>query len=68
MNDIVERWNLAPDLNISRVLTGLWQIADMEREGRKLDPEATASWFRELPRRTAAELSAVTTRPLRQIL
>ncbi len=42
MNDIVKRWNLAPDLSISRVLTGLWQIADMEREGRKLDPVATA--------------------------
>ncbi len=42
MNDIVERWNITPDLSISRVLTGLWQIADMEREGRELDPEATA--------------------------
>ena len=42
MKDIVERWNVAPDLSISRVLTGLWQIADMEREGRKLDLTATA--------------------------
>ena len=42
MNDIVERWNITPDLSISRVLTGLWQIADMEREGRELDPAATA--------------------------
>jgi aryl-alcohol dehydrogenase-like predicted oxidoreductase/enamine deaminase RidA (YjgF/YER057c/UK114 family) len=42
MTDIVERWNLAPDLSISRVLTGLWQIADMEREGRELDLAATA--------------------------
>ena len=42
MKDLVERWNLAPDLNISRVLTGLWQIADMERGGRKLHLEATA--------------------------
>ncbi len=42
MKDIVERWNLTPDLSISRVLTGLWQIADMEREGRELDPAATA--------------------------
>jgi aryl-alcohol dehydrogenase-like predicted oxidoreductase/enamine deaminase RidA (YjgF/YER057c/UK114 family) len=42
MTDIVERWNLTPDLSISRVLTGLWQIADMEREGRKLDLAATA--------------------------
>jgi aryl-alcohol dehydrogenase-like predicted oxidoreductase/enamine deaminase RidA (YjgF/YER057c/UK114 family) len=42
MNDVVERWDLAPDLSISRVLTGLWQIADMERDGRKLDLSATA--------------------------
>ena len=42
MKDIVERWNLAPDLSISRVLTGLWQIADMERDDRELDLTATA--------------------------
>ena len=43
MKNIVERWNLTPDLSISRVLTGLlWQIADMEREGRELDPATTA--------------------------
>ncbi len=29
---------LAPGLNISRVLTGLWQIADLERDGKELDP------------------------------
>ena len=38
----VDRFALAPDLSISRVLTGLWQIADMERDGRTLEPEATA--------------------------
>ncbi len=27
---------------MSRVLTGLWQIADMERDGKQLDPNATA--------------------------
>ena len=42
MKEIVERWNLAPDLSISRVLTGLWQIADMERDGKELDLAATA--------------------------
>ena len=42
MQDSVERWNVAPDLSIARVLTGLWQIADMEREGRELDPATTA--------------------------
>lgn len=39
----VERTALAPDLSISRVLTGLWQIADLEREGGPLDPAATAA-------------------------
>ncbi|MCU0389624.1 MAG: aldo/keto reductase [Thermoflexibacter sp.] len=33
---------LAPDLKISRVLTGLWQIADMEREGKLLDLDKAA--------------------------
>jgi len=42
MTSNVDRVALAPDLSISRVLTGLWQIADMERDGRTLDPEATA--------------------------
>lgn len=34
--------DLAPDLRISRVITGLWQIADMERDGRSLDRERAA--------------------------
>jgi aryl-alcohol dehydrogenase-like predicted oxidoreductase/enamine deaminase RidA (YjgF/YER057c/UK114 family) len=38
----VERITLAPDLAINRVITGLWQIADMERDGRVLDLDATA--------------------------
>ncbi len=38
----VERVELAPGLEISRVLTGLWQIADMERGGSPLDPDATS--------------------------
>lgn len=43
MNTTVERCELAPGFSISRVLTGLWQIADMEREGTTLDLEATAA-------------------------
>jgi aryl-alcohol dehydrogenase-like predicted oxidoreductase/enamine deaminase RidA (YjgF/YER057c/UK114 family) len=39
----VERNELAPGLSISRVLTGLWQIADMERDGRELDLRTTAA-------------------------
>ncbi|MDF1523383.1 MAG: aldo/keto reductase [Trueperaceae bacterium] len=38
----VPRVELAPGLSISRALTGLWQIADLERGGTPLDPEATA--------------------------
>jgi aryl-alcohol dehydrogenase-like predicted oxidoreductase/enamine deaminase RidA (YjgF/YER057c/UK114 family) len=39
----VERYELAPGFSISRVLTGLWQIADMERDGGALDLEATVA-------------------------
>mgnify|MGYP001093496615 CR=1 FL=1 len=38
----MDRIELAPGLEISRVLTGLWQVADMERGGSTLDAE-TAS-------------------------
>src|ERR1700694_3437247 len=43
MKTSIERRALAPGLEISRVLTGLWQIADMERDGRTLDLAATAA-------------------------
>ena len=33
---------LAPGLEVPRVLTGLWQVADMERDGGPLDPDAAA--------------------------
>ncbi len=46
MPPTVERAALAPDLSISRVLTGLWQIADMERDGRALEPDSTARALR----------------------
>jgi len=38
-----ERIRLADNLEISRIVTGLWQIADMERDGRHLDAERAAS-------------------------
>jgi aryl-alcohol dehydrogenase-like predicted oxidoreductase/enamine deaminase RidA (YjgF/YER057c/UK114 family) len=38
-----ERTLLAPGLEISRVVTGLWQVADMERDGTTLDPAKGAS-------------------------
>lgn len=37
-----DRRRLAPDLDISRIVTGLWQVADMERGGRPLDQEAAS--------------------------
>jgi len=38
----VERATLGPGLEVSRVLTGLWQVADQERGGRSLDPEVAS--------------------------
>jgi aryl-alcohol dehydrogenase-like predicted oxidoreductase/enamine deaminase RidA (YjgF/YER057c/UK114 family) len=38
----VERCELRPGFSISRLLTGLWQIADMERGGKVLDLDRTA--------------------------
>jgi aryl-alcohol dehydrogenase-like predicted oxidoreductase/enamine deaminase RidA (YjgF/YER057c/UK114 family) len=34
------RIELGPGLEVPRVLTGLWQVADMERDGKPLDPDA----------------------------
>ena len=34
----IEKYKLAPGLEISRAVTGLWQIADMEKNGNTLDP------------------------------
>ncbi len=39
----VARCRLGAGLEISRVVTGLWQIADMERDGRVIDLDATAA-------------------------
>ena len=41
-NNTVERCELAPGFNISRVLVGLWQVADMEKGGTTLDAPETA--------------------------
>jgi len=38
----IDRKTLSDRLTISRVLTGLWQVADMERGGVDLDPEIAA--------------------------
>jgi len=42
MSPTVERFELAPGLQISRVLTGLWQVADIERDGQEMDLDAAA--------------------------
>ena len=38
----VERMELAPGLKIARALVGLWQVADIEKDGAVIDPEAGA--------------------------
>lgn len=39
----LETTELAPGLTIPRVVTGLWQVADMERDGQALDPARAAA-------------------------
>ena len=46
MSTPVETITLAPDLTIARVVTGLWQVADMERDGTTLDPDAASAKMR----------------------
>ena len=40
---MIERIELAPGLEIPRLVTGLWQVADMERGGKALDPARAAA-------------------------
>lgn len=40
-----DRLQLSEKLNISRVLTGLWQVADIEKDGDIIDPETGADWL-----------------------
>ena len=46
MNMQVERRELAPGVTLSRILTGLWQVADMERSGWQIDLESAAAAMR----------------------
>ena len=39
---MIPRYTLAPGVEMARVLTGLWQLADMERDGRVFDRAAAA--------------------------
>ena len=43
MPDAPDRIPLAPGLDVCRISTGLWQVADMERDGKPLDPEAAST-------------------------
>lgn len=40
-----DRFRLSDKLEISRILTGLWQVADIEKEGEIIDPETGANWL-----------------------
>ncbi len=42
----IQQIELAKGFKISRVLTGLWQIADMERDGTTLDPVSTSAFMK----------------------
>jgi aryl-alcohol dehydrogenase-like predicted oxidoreductase/enamine deaminase RidA (YjgF/YER057c/UK114 family) len=42
MSTTLPRFTLASDLVTSRIITGLWQVADQERDGRTLDPQQGA--------------------------
>jgi aryl-alcohol dehydrogenase-like predicted oxidoreductase/enamine deaminase RidA (YjgF/YER057c/UK114 family) len=41
----VEKMFLAEGLEVPRVITGLWQIADMEKDGKTLDPEKLSKFM-----------------------
>ncbi|HEV8362435.1 MAG TPA: aldo/keto reductase, partial [Gemmatimonadaceae bacterium] len=43
MRPSVERHHIARDLEISRIVTGLWQVADMERQTGPVDLDACAA-------------------------
>ena len=43
----MQRTVLSDNLSVSKVVIGLWQIADLERNGKKVDPIATAKAMHE---------------------
>ncbi len=43
--DRPDRLRLSDRLEISRVVTGLWQVADIEKGGDVIDPETGADWL-----------------------
>ena len=53
MAESPDRIALAPGLDISRIVTGLWQVADMERDGKLLDQEAAPRRCSNTPERAS---------------
>lgn len=45
MPDHPDRLKLSDRLDISRALTGLWQVADIEKDGATIDPDTGANWL-----------------------
>ena len=45
MTNRPDRLRLSNRLEISRALTGLWQVADIEKDGDIIDPETGADWL-----------------------
>lgn len=43
--DRPERIRLSDGIEMSRVVTGLWQVADIEKDGALIDPEIGAGWL-----------------------
>jgi aryl-alcohol dehydrogenase-like predicted oxidoreductase/enamine deaminase RidA (YjgF/YER057c/UK114 family) len=50
MADAPDRIALAPGFDIPCIVSGLWQVADMERGGKPLDPEAASTAMLEYAR------------------
>jgi len=44
---MIETYQLTDSLQISRAITGLWQIADMEKDGGTLNPVLTSQFMQE---------------------
>lgn len=45
MTNRPERLRISDRLEISRAITGLWQVADIEKDGDTIDPERGAEWL-----------------------
>ncbi len=58
-----DRRRLAPDLDLSRIVTGLWQVADMERDGPAARPRGRLArrWARTCRRASPASTWRTTT-------